>query len=727
MGNFFYRVYIRATRLKFWLFTLLLLILGGSVYLATQKLHYQEDVLKLLPQEQKLVNLYQASTQIAAADRMLFLVSGTDTATAPQELIKYARAFADSLNQSGKKSGLHPINTSINASLTPTDYQQILQYLPVLLDTADYRQLLKRTKPQAIDSAMLGNIKLLTTPAAMAAKNFIRQDPLHFVPLYLEKLKRFQLDSSYQLVQNHIFTQNKNYLIFFAQPRYPASNTAENADMLKEVDKQLHQFEQAHPGCQLHYYGAAPVAVGNATQIKHDILFTVSLALVLLGLFMALYYRRAGIFFILFLPAVFGGSLALAILYLTKGEISAISLGIGSILLGITVDYSLHLFTHYRTTGSVRTVLSDVAPPLLMSSLTTASAFLCLLFVRAEALHDLGLFAAISVTVAALFALLVMPLFFKKKRPAANNTFITRFVDRITAYPLHQKKTIHYTVVVLSVFFLLFAGKAHFEGDMEKMNYLTPEMQAAEKIVMEHSSFALRSVYLITKGETLDKALMQQEQDLKTLQQQTNIPIGQVSAASMLLPSTATQNQRIARWNQFWTPERIEQVKKNLKQSAEKYHMKASAFNNFLAFLEKAPQQVSMEQLSSIQKAISENFIHKTDSLTSVMGTLKIADSDKPELYSLFNSQNTSNTTVFDKSTFTNYLVKALKDDFSTLVWYSMVVVFLILLLAYGRIELAIIAFLPMLLSWIWTLGIMGLTGIPFTIFNIIISTFIFG
>ncbi|MGM0552079.1 MAG: 1-acyl-sn-glycerol-3-phosphate acyltransferase, partial [Bacteroidota bacterium] len=33
----------------------------------------------------------------------------------------------------------------------------------------------------------------------------------------------------------------------------------------------------------------------------------------------------------------------------------------------------------------------------------------------------------------------------------------------------------------------------------------------------------------------------------------------------------------------------------------------------------------------------------------------------------------------------------------------------------------------PMLLSWIWTLGIMGLTGIPFTIFNIIISTFIFG
>ena len=41
-------------------------------------------------------------------------------------------------------------------------------------------------------------------------------------------------------------------------------------------------------------------------------------------------------------------------------KISAISLGIGSVLLGITVDYSLHLFTHYRTIGDVKKVLKDI-------------------------------------------------------------------------------------------------------------------------------------------------------------------------------------------------------------------------------------------------------------------------------------------------------------------------------------------------------------------------------
>lgn len=727
MGNFFFRVYTRALRIKFWIFALLLLVLAGGIYLATQKLKYQEDVLKLLPQEERLVSLYQASTQISSADRMLFLVSATDSTINPQQLIHYARAFADSLNQLEKRSGLHPITTGINASLNRNDYQHILHYLPVLLDSSDYQQITRRTSPGAIEKAMLGNIKLLSTPAAMAAKGFIRKDPLHFVPIYLEKLKRFQLDSSYQLVQNHIFTQNKKYLLFFAEPRYPSSNTAKNADMVQRVDAQIQAFQTTHPHCNIRYYGAAAVAVGNATQIKHDILFTVSLALLLLGLFMTLYYKRGSIFFILFLPAVFGGTLALAILYLTKGEISAISLGIGSILLGITVDYSLHLFTHYRKTGSAKKVLSDVAPPLLMSGLTTASAFLCLLFVRSEALHDLGLFAAISVTIAALFALFIMPLFFKERTSSSTqSTFITRMVDKITAYPIHTKKVVRYTVIALTLFFLFFTNKTHFEGDMEKMNYLTPELKAAEDIVMAHSSFALRSVYLITQGASLDEALQQQEKDLNALQQETNISIGRASAASMLLPSEATQARRIALWNQYWTPERVAQVKKEVKQAAAKYHMKASAFNSFFELLERSPKQISWEQMSAVQKAISQNFINQTDSLTSVMATLKLAEQDKPALYNHF-SQANSNTTVFDKPTFTNYLVKALKDDFSTLVWYSMIVVFLILLIAYGRIELAIIAFTPMLLSWIWTLGIMGLLGIPFTIFNIIISTFIFG
>src|SRR5690606_19125651 len=51
----------------------------------------------------------------------------------------------------------------------------------------------------------------------------------------------------------------------------------------------------------------------------------------------------------------------------------------------------------------------------------------------------------------------------------------------------------------------------------------------------------------------------------------------------------------------------------------------------------------------------------------------------------------------------------------------------LALLIAYGRLELALISFLPMALSWIWILGIMSVFDLQFNFINIIICTLIFG
>ena len=59
--------------------------------------------------------------------------------------------------------------------------------------------------------------------------------------------------------------------------------------------------------------------------------------------------------------------------------------------------------------------------------------------------------------------------------------------------------------------------------------------------------------------------------------------------------------------------------------------------------------------------------------------------------------------------------------DFNLLIILSLAVVFLILTLSFGRIELGIICLIPLLISWTWTLGIMGLLGIRFNIFNVII------
>src|SRR6186713_859354 len=75
----------------------------------------------------------------------------------------------------------------------------------------------------------------------------------------------------------------------------------------------------------------------------------------------------------------------------------------------------------------------------------------------------------------------------------------------------------------------------------------------------------------------------------------------------------------------------------------------------------------------------------------------------------------------------TNLFVAYVNADFNFVVAFTAILVFLALFLLYGRIELTMISFVPMLITWVWILGIMALVGIEFNIVNVMISTFIFG
>ena len=72
-------------------------------------------------------------------------------------------------------------------------------------------------------------------------------------------------------------------------------------------------------------------------------------------------------------------------------------------------------------------------------------------------------------------------------------------------------------------------------------------------------------------------------------------------------------------------------------------------------------------------------------------------------------------------------LLEALNQDFDTIGLICSLTVFVFLILSFRSFSLAVVAFLPLAVSWVWIQGIMGLTGLNFNIVNIILATFIFG
>ena len=81
----------------------------------------------------------------------------------------------------------------------------------------------------------------------------------------------------------------------------------------------------------------------------------------------------------------------------------------------------------------------------------------------------------------------------------------------------------------------------------------------------------------------------------------------------------------------------------------------------------------------------------------------------------------------FTVETMNSAMAHTLPDDFNYIGWACSLIVFLFLWFSFGRGELAVLAFLPMAISWVWILGIMTLLGVKFNIVNVILATFIFG
>ena len=85
------------------------------------------------------------------------------------------------------------------------------------------------------------------------------------------------------------------------------------------------------------------------------------------------------------LPTVgFGALFALTVIYLVQGSVSSIAIGVGSVILGISLSYSIHMLAHQNHVKSVEQLIEELTLPLTIGSFTTIGAFFALIFTSSE-------------------------------------------------------------------------------------------------------------------------------------------------------------------------------------------------------------------------------------------------------------------------------------------------------------------------------------------------------
>jgi predicted RND superfamily exporter protein len=161
------------------------------------------------------------------------------------------------------------------------------------------------------------------------------------------------------------------------------------------------------------------------------------------------------------------------------------------------------------------------------------------------------------------------------------------------------------------------------------------------------------------------------------------------------------------------------------KQEAARLKFSPGAFAGFDSLLNRRYAPAPKSTLEKIRLQYFDDYITKKPGGTTVVTLVKVDPKDRESVLSEINATNQA--VAIDRQMLTSMFVEYVNADFTFIVTFTSILVFVVLLISYGRIELTLITFIPMLIAWIWILGIMALLGIEFNIVNVMISTFIFG
>ena len=650
--------------------------------LSVTRLSYREDIRDFLPldeKEREALNDYdrQAQTSLIVA----IIEQRDSTVDDPDLLVEGVETFLDAID------GLEGVTVQTDFSQMEEQQEEAYRQLPYLLEAADYQRMDSLLQqPDFIASRLQETKERLLMPMGIGSmvENDITHDPLGLFSPVVSLMRDTTILSRFDIYDGCLLTADHRRALVLLTSPYGGSETASNERLLDllnakadSVSRLLTPSLLSPDSCLLtpltiRFCGAPVIAVTNASQIKTDSLLSVCIAAVLILLLLWFFLRSLRHILLIALTIGWGWVFAIACLSWVHQEVSVIVIGISSIIVGIAVNYPLHLIAHLSHTSDVRQALQEIVKPLVVGNITTVGAFLALVPLRAAALRDLGLFSSFLLIGTILFTLIWLPQMVCYSRShsrseecgvwsedtlaadSASDSVSDISPSSFLLPPSSKKihKILPIILLLLTAFFGYHSLHTAFDADLTHINYMTPVQRS-------------------------DMALLQQLMPTDSQRQQE---------LNRRIPTTPeTQQERLQLW-QSWTSSHRDQLSLSLRDEATRAGFTPDSFDPFFSLL--SPSSEGLASLSSINYKLST--INKSSSLFSSIAS-------------------------------------HLSDDFNYIGWACACIVFFFLWASFRSVPLALLSFLPMAVSWLWILGIMALLGIQFNIINIILSTFIFG
>ena len=691
-------------------------------------LRFEEDIMKLLPRSANSEEVDFG--EIDLIDKIFVQVTSRDTLNPvePAVLGAAAEEFCDILAE--KDSSTHYISgilssLDVETGLGLMDYG--LEHLPCFVDPAWYPAIEAACSREAIDAQMTENARLVEEDETGDDTQLVAMDPLSLRSILLDEIGLSL--GGVTMEDGHFFCPDKSVALAYLAPSFTSTDSGTATRLVKMIDRTKKAYEKEHPEIRVLVHGNPQGSVSNAGTIKRDLVWTVGLSLLLILVIMLLSFHNLHFIIHQVVPVVYGALFSMACMYLIKGYMSLMALGMGAIVLGVAISYCLHVLIHFYYVGDAEKMLRDESTPVFLGCITTVGAFMGLLFTESDLLSDFGMFATFALLGNTFFVLVFLPHFLKPANIKFKRSHGFPLVEKLNSLPWDRNKWVIGALLVIIIVGIIFSPRVKFDSDLRNLDFDNPELVESEALYNRTNADGYVHMYFgAWDNESLDAALAYNTRLFPALDslKEAGLVKDYNPVTKYLLQTSQEQRDRIERWNSFWSRDRVNSLRRDLQESARKNGLPADLFDSFLALLDARYEPGNLFESGVVPPGLLANYVEREESGRYMVFT--DVSYEKKDQDTVWNAlSDVPHVIVLEPFFYCRDLVQVVHDDFSTTLWISSIFVLLVLLLCFRNIWTSLLAFFPMFVSWYVMQGIMALLGLEFNLINIVISTFVYG
>ena len=422
-----------------WLMWLLMLSSAAVFAFFGLQLHYEENILKLLPQTEGTASFEPVFGNLKVKDKVFIQLAprgfgvaevGCEPTLDEETLSSLCDEFIDSLSARDGGKYIGEVLYCIDDDMMMGVVDYAISHFPTFVDESCYPRFNELLGWEAIRERMAKNVDLLENDEDGNLSMLVGYDPLGLRYGMLGSLKEGFPDATgsalkgnatadnaaeasenapvenasapadstatatakfgMTLKNRHFFSQDGNVVMAFVSPAFDYMDSDAASSFIKMIEGEISDFEAVHPEVSVYMHGSPAMSANNSRRIKGDLVMTVGISLLLIILLIAYFFKNKSSLLLLLTPVAYGALSALALMYWIKGSMSLMAIGIGAVVLGVALSYCLHVITHYKYVNDPERVLRDESTPVFLGCLTTVGAFAGLLFTTSDLLRDFG-------------------------------------------------------------------------------------------------------------------------------------------------------------------------------------------------------------------------------------------------------------------------------------------------------------------------------------------------